>query len=112
MYIPTFQQVANPTQVTDSETNIVFNLVEDLAQTAQTTSSASSPPNVGQQQEQLKAELLIIKAEADANTEKAEADGKFRIRNFLSPKQISASKISFLSPHLFHFIIAVIRIHV
>ena len=69
------QQVQNPTQVVDSDTNIVFKLIEDIVpepeDLAQTTNSAASP-----QQQQLQTQILNIKAEADANTIKAEADGK------------------------------------
>ena len=75
-----FQQVANPTQVTDSETNIVFNLVEGTVpepeDLTQTTNNAASPPTLGQQRQQLQTQILNIKAEAEANTVKAEADGK------------------------------------
>ena len=67
-----FQQVANPTQVTDSETNIVFNLVEGTVpepeDLAQTTNNAASPPTLGQQRQQLQTQILNIKAEAEANT--------------------------------------------
>ena len=61
------QQVQNPTQVVDSDTNIVFKLIEDIVpepeDLAQTTNSAASP-----QQQQLQTQILNIKAEAEANT--------------------------------------------
>ena len=64
--------IANPTQVTDSETNIVYKLVADLP-------VDSDEIRELQKGQQLQKEIQLIKEENDANAVKVEADGKFRI---------------------------------
>ena len=66
--------IANPTQVTDSETNIVYKLVADLP-------VDSDEIRELQKEQQLQKEIRLIKEENDANAVKVEADGKFRIES-------------------------------
>ena len=75
--------IANPTRVTDSETNIVYNLVADLPVDSEEIREI-------QKEQQLQEEIRLIKEENDANAVKVEADGKFRI-DALSLKYMSVT---------------------
>ena len=76
--------IANPTHVTDSDTNIVFKLVEDLPVNCDEIRELNTEGNLFvhpasvSRERQLQKEIELIKEENDANAVKVEADGKFR----------------------------------